>query len=58
MSQESVVAEIAKELGIPLNEHAIELIIKILDAGMPVDNMVKLIEEIKNELNTIEKTIQ
>jgi hypothetical protein len=53
MSQEKIVAEIARELGLNFTDSIIDTMVRLLDAGMPPESLVRLVQDTKAELHQL-----
>lgn len=51
MGQEKLVAEIAQALGLNFSEETISTMLQLLEDGISPDNMVRMLEDIKAEIN-------
>lgn len=49
MGIEKHLKSIAEELGLKFSEEVIETMYKLIEAGMPSDNLVKLVREVESE---------
>lgn len=54
MDQNKIVFEINRELGLNFTENNVSILVSLLEAGMSPENMVKMLEDIKTEMATIE----
>lgn len=56
--EEKIIGEIARELGLNFNESSIDLMIRLLDAGMTPDNLVQMLQEIRVEISGLDRRAQ